>query len=93
MDPIKRARKQAEQQRCKAKLKQQEAEIREQRERDEAKRKAPRTTKRSCAARDDGVMLFEIAAAGWASAVDEASGNTYYYNTKTGTTSWVWPPE
>ena len=30
--------------------------------------------------------------AGWASAVDEV-GQTYYYNTKTGATSWVWPPE
>ena len=35
----------------------------------------------------------EIVVADWASAVDEASGNTYYYNTKTGATSWVWPPE
>ena len=34
----------------------------------------------------------EIVVADWASAVDEASGNTYYYNTKTGATSWVWPP-
>ena len=35
----------------------------------------------------------DIVVADWASAVDEASGNTYYYNTKTGATSWVWPPE
>ena len=35
----------------------------------------------------------EIVVADWASAVDEASGSTYYYNTKTGTSSWVWPPE
>jgi hypothetical protein len=28
----------------------------------------------------------------WASAVDDASGNTYYFNTKTGESSWVWPP-
>ena len=34
----------------------------------------------------------DIVVADWASAVDEASGNTYYYNTKTGATSWVWPP-
>ena len=35
----------------------------------------------------------DIVVADWASAVDEASGSTYYYNTKTGATSWVWPPE
>jgi hypothetical protein len=28
----------------------------------------------------------------WVSAVDEASGKTYYYNSKTGASSWVWPP-
>ena len=28
----------------------------------------------------------------WVSAVDEASGKTYYYSTKTGASSWVWPP-
>ena len=28
----------------------------------------------------------------WVSAVDEASGRTYYYNSKTGASSWVWPP-
>ncbi|GMH68984.1 hypothetical protein TrRE_jg2022 [Triparma retinervis] len=31
--------------------------------------------------------------ANWASAVDPASGNTYYYDTVTGETSWTWPPE
>ena len=67
--------------------------MRAERERAEAKRKAPRTTKRSREARDSDVWLSEIAAAGWASTVDETSGNTYYYNTKTGATSWVWPPE
>ena len=35
----------------------------------------------------------DIVVADWASAVDEVSGSTYYYNTKTGATSWVWPPE
>ena len=28
----------------------------------------------------------------WVSAVDEATGKTYYYNSKTGASSWVWPP-
>ena len=31
--------------------------------------------------------------ANWASAVDPASGNTYYYDTVTGETSWTWPPQ
>ena len=35
----------------------------------------------------------DMVVADWASAVDEASGSTYDYNTKTGATSWVWPPE
>ena len=28
----------------------------------------------------------------WASAVDPATGDTYYFSAKTGATSWVWPP-
>jgi len=31
--------------------------------------------------------------ANWASAVDPATGNTYYYDTVTGETSWQWPPQ
>ena len=38
----------------------------------------------------DGPEDFD--ASEWASAVDEASGKTYYYNSKTGRSSWVWPP-
>ena len=34
----------------------------------------------------------EIVVADWSSATDPASGSVYYYNTKTGATSWVWPP-
>ena len=31
--------------------------------------------------------------ADWASALDPASGKTYYYDTVTGATSWEWPPQ
>lgn len=34
----------------------------------------------------------EIVVADWSSATDPASGSVYYYNTKTGATSWAWPP-
>ena len=43
------------------------------------------------AAATEKAVESDISVADWASAVDEASGNTYYYNTKTGATSWVWP--
>lgn len=34
----------------------------------------------------------DFVAADWVSALDEASGKTYYYNAQTGASSWVWPP-
>ena len=35
----------------------------------------------------------QVTEADWTTVQDPTSGHTYYYNQRTGQTSWVWPPE
>ena len=57
----------------------------------------PLATANAAAEHEDDCPFAAAAAArddlqDWASAVDDASGRTYYYHTKTQATSWTWPP-